>query len=115
MIQLTKIVVSCPALPCQLDMWDVAGEYYYFRYRHGFGYIAKGDVDGDRVFEWEGEHYLDGVLDEDQIGEILSIAGFEITEETELVSFAQLDWSDMTWDSSFLDDIIAKQNDGEEE
>lgn len=73
------------ACPSQWDAWDAEGNYYYLRYRHGYGqvrqYKTENWVDSDEdeliacVVEFEYGDPLDGDIDLDDFARL---AGIEI-------------------------------------
>ena len=103
-ILLSKVEVTCAGCPCQLDMWDVSGGYYYFRYRHGMGYISHDEV---TLYEWDGDHYLDGILTAEEVVSILDDAGFELDDTTERVNFTALEWDGSAGD--FMKDFMKSE------
>jgi hypothetical protein len=40
-IILARVVQTCAACPSQWDAWDVDGDYWYLRYRHGRGTVER--------------------------------------------------------------------------
>lgn len=55
MVTLTRWVNTCEACPSQWDAWDAEGNYYYIRYRHGWGNISSRDADVDYHFRVDGD------------------------------------------------------------
>jgi hypothetical protein len=60
MDRVTEIIIvraeqTCHACPSQWDAWDVAGQYWYLRYRHGIGTMSRdlGGTSGDLCFDTE--------------------------------------------------------------
>ena len=51
MIVLTKVVQTCHGCPSQWDAWDKRGQYYYLRYRWGFGTVETWDIDVERSWD----------------------------------------------------------------
>jgi hypothetical protein len=40
-LTLTRVTQTSIACPAQWDAWDEAGNYYYLRYRHGYGAVRQ--------------------------------------------------------------------------
>lgn len=41
MTVLVKVLQTCSACPSQWDAWDDQGNYWYLRFRHGYGEATK--------------------------------------------------------------------------
>lgn len=41
MITLVRVIQTAIAFPSQWDAWDADGNYYYLRYRHGYGEVRQ--------------------------------------------------------------------------
>lgn len=57
MVTLVRAIQTSIACPSQWDAWDADGNYYYLRYRSGFGSIQRfdGPIDDYPPGEW-GQH-----------------------------------------------------------
>lgn len=93
--QLTKVVQTCFACPSQWDAWDAEGNYYYLRYRHGWGRVdvngrrpGDGQVESKTIVEFDRNDPLDGVIDlEEFIAEVSDVV--ELAPNAEVTS---MDW-----------------------
>ncbi|MCB0485997.1 MAG: hypothetical protein KDC47_07370 [Flavobacteriaceae bacterium] len=76
-IKLTKITKTSFACPAQWDAWDEEGNYYYFRFRHGY---FRAEKNGDIIFE-SGEFDGDGCMSydelKDNVGHIFEFPEYE--------------------------------------
>jgi len=62
MITIVRVIQTCQACPSQWDAWDADGNYYYLRYRSGYGTVTQYKTEN-----WLDAPWVDGV-DESQPG-----------------------------------------------
>jgi hypothetical protein len=84
-VKLVRAVQTSMACPSQWDAWDAEGNYYYLRFRHGYGqirqYKTEDWVDSDEdeligvVGEFEHGDPLDGSI---ELDEFATLAGIEL-------------------------------------
>lgn len=48
-MKIVKAHQTCYACPSQWDAWDEEGNYWYLRFRHGYG-SASPDIDGPDTY-----------------------------------------------------------------
>lgn len=95
-VKIVRAVQTCAGLPSQWDAWDEAGQYYYLRFRHGYGSVRREpspDTDtwhgpgpgSDLVASFEDEDPWAGIIDLD---EFCQRAGIEL-ELTAYQNFAE--------------------------
>lgn len=54
-ITIVRAVQTCMACPSQWDTWDADGNYYYLRYRSGYGTVTQYKTEN-----WVGAPWVDG-------------------------------------------------------
>jgi hypothetical protein len=129
MITLVKAVQTAIACPSQWDAWDAHGNYYYLRYRHGYGEMrqytdddwvgapSRDDVPEDtpgwiylantkylgEIAHFEYGHPLDGSITLEKFAEL---AGIALAPEIDRAAF----WRDAKnkLDEEFKDDPEAQ-------
>lgn len=78
-MKIVKAHQTCYACPSQWDAWDEEGNYWYLRFRHGYG-SASRDIDGPDIYTFHaGDDGLDGVID---LQNFCNRAGIELALET---------------------------------
>lgn len=95
---LVKIVQTCVACPSQWDAWDLDGNYWYLRYRHGHGTAERqrGPDPGtwtnvgapDISFQPDGAGHLDGSI---SLEDFCRHAGLNIAPSAEIITW---EWDD---------------------
>lgn len=61
-MKIVKAHQTCYACPSQWDAWDEEGNYWYLRFRHGYG--TAEDCGGTAQFFFDADsNGLDGVID----------------------------------------------------
>lgn len=89
-VTIVKAVQTSMFCPSQWDAWDEAGQYYYLRFRHGYGSIRREpspDTDtwhgpgpgSDLVSSFEDEDQWAGVIELDEFCRRAGV-GLELTE-----------------------------------
>jgi hypothetical protein len=100
MITIVRAVETCSACPSQWDAWDEAGNFYYLRYRSGYGEMRcyktpdwyQVDADELRYIVAEFEHGdpFDGVISLEKFAELAGVElspDLETSTETRLLIF----------------------------
>lgn len=86
-VRLVRTVQTSFACPSQWDAWDAEGNYYYLRYRHGYGQIRRYENENwyelhpphseciEVIAEFEYGDPLDGDI---ELDDFARLAGIEI-------------------------------------
>lgn len=77
-ITIVRAVQTCYACPSQWSAWDEEGNYYYLRYRFGFGTVNTrdgGTVGAGNIASFEHGDPLDGSI---ELEEFAQLAGLKL-------------------------------------
>lgn len=66
-IEIREVVQTSWACPSQWDAWDINGDRYYVRYRHGELTVNSGGPGGPLLFEGEYGDFLDGIMEWEEV------------------------------------------------
>lgn len=92
MITIIRAVQTSSACPSQWDAWDAGGNYYYLRFRHGYGTVQamgspeNGDYRAEPVASFTDDDPWNGTIELDEFAER---AGIALSPALRLKSFGQ--------------------------
>ncbi len=49
---IVRVIQTCTACPSQWDAWDLDGNYWYLRYRHGVGTATRQPGPDWETWDW---------------------------------------------------------------
>lgn len=88
-------VQTCLACPSQWDAWNADGQYFYFRFRSGYGSAHAYASRDHRTWSLDSEPVAEFAYDDDgadgiiALGEFCEKAGLTLSPEFRAVSFSE--------------------------